>query len=70
MKLFELETRLVATDDDGEVCAVWAGSEWRTGTPELAGKAWAGGEEITSSEAARRFPQADQRSIPDLSSDD
>jgi hypothetical protein len=67
MKLFDLENRLVATDDDGEACAVWTGAKWQTGSSALAGKAWASGETLSPSEASRRFPDAQQRDIPDLS---
>jgi hypothetical protein len=65
MRLYEVELRLVATDDEGTKAAVWGGSGWVL-APKLAGKARAGGTPLTAEEAAKEYPGADLEAIPAL----
>lgn len=66
MILIEFEDRLIAVDDEVTTGVVWNGESWVQIGGDFPRKAWIEGKELSPEEAADRFPEADQGTIPEL----
>lgn len=66
MILYDLEDRLVATNDDATKAVVWNGTKWAETGGDFPRKAWLEGEEISPGEAEKRFPEAKLDELPEL----
>lgn len=56
------EARLIVADEDK--CVIWQGGGWVAGTTELAREVWLTEKPLSPKDAAKRFPDADFKSLP------
>lgn len=66
--LADHDDRLVAINDDATKAFVWSfeNKEWVKTSPDYARKAWLEGSKISEAEAAREFPEADMKALPEF----
>ena len=67
MRLFDLDDRLIVTDDEATRGVVWRQDlgDWLAIAPAAAGKAFAEGVELERGQAVRRFPKAQLGTLPE-----